>query len=173
MLLDEETFSTVLWFFCDHDRRQHGRNMPRDDKRRHDQVARKFVHEMIEEAWSLKAWWPLEDMTQEEVKVAMPKIVETRGRFVPPPHDLGELDFLWQERRETNDNAYDALKRLALFEDGSQKYRAAEEAVDTYAGRSLLILEAKRRETERQRRIADAERRAREAQQDLEAAQKV
>jgi len=167
-----ELFGTLLWFFHDVDRRLHGRNLPNDDRGHHDGIARRFVLELIKETWQLDhspryEGATVSDATEEAFIAARPKYVELL-------HELGELQFLHSERRRPIDQpTIDALRKIAFHDySGKQIHGTAEEAVGTYAGQHLLIVEAKLRNGERQRRIAEAERKKRDAERELEAARK-
>lgn len=171
--LSLEWFQALLWFFHDYDRWQglwdRGRNLPKEGGGHHDGVTRRYVSCLIRECWEYDRRPGDEHVSLDEgVKAA---ISEAGPKFVALLHDLGELHVLYSGKRKVDEPMIEALRRIAFTDrDGKQVHRSAEEAVGSYAGRSLLILEAKMRNDERLRRIAEAERRRREAERDLEEA---
>lgn len=159
-----DMWKTLLWFFCDQERHLVGPNLPREtDTSHHAKVARGYARQFARQAWLYLA--RRNDETEDDFL----------SRCLPHMqllHDLGELHFLHDEKHKCEWDVA-LLRRFALFDkEGKQVYRDAEEAVNTYPGRILLVLEARMRETDRKRRVAEAERKQREAERELTEARK-
>lgn len=158
---------TLLWFFNDHDRHAYSRNLPhQDDKRHYAKAARDYLRAFVRGAWPLGR---SRGERTAETEAALPAL---RVRYVALLHDLGELHFLYEDDR-LEEVAAEALRRFALHDrEGQQVYRDAEEAAENYAGRCLLILEARLNNAARKRRTVEAERKQREAERELAEARK-
>lgn len=167
--LSPKQLETLLWFFCDHDRRQNGRNLPEEKDGHLAVVVRAYVLELIK-----KSWAPTQSSRSDGTRVdedMEAACIAARPKYVVLLYEIDNIGLLYTDKLNHIDEAtLEAFRRLALFENGVQKYANTEQATANCAGRNLLVLEARLREKKRQDAIEDAERRARQAQRDLEKA---
>lgn len=162
-----ELLQAILWFFDDSGRHACGRNLPRqDDKRHYAKAARAYLRVFVREAWPHGR---SRGDRSAETEAALPAL---RVRYVRLLHDLDDLGFLLEKDRLEEETAQ-AIRAFVLYDgQGRQVYRDAEEAIVTPAGATLLVLEAKLRQQERKRLQDETEWALKQAQDEYRAARR-
>lgn len=189
LVVNEQVFKKILWFFSPQKEDRIGNNLPNPDlsgrnRGHYANIARTFLKEFIRFVWRIDRFGRFVDgLTSAECKAIREIFRKARPQIIEIAAEMKDLNFLlnrdyylkeWCGGFDVDDATMEKLEELSFAEelwDGKEhrKPESVEKAFyhDSYSAEILVLLRIIKVEWERKCKLEEAERKKLEAEQEL------